>query len=590
MPRLAIVLGVVALALAFATEAGAQRTQLLPSVFYQQDVQFTPHGPVAIHVVQGPRPTGLYRLRPALSNESVTGLERVTSIEKRMSAQASAVVGINGDYYSFRDGRPSGILMRDRVLVSAPEPGRSSAGITLDGLLDVRKTKLSSSWQGVGPRRPVAAFNEAPGPNDVALFTSDWGSATPPIPGALAVVLSPFPAASPGVDLVAPVADALRADSVGIAPGTAVLVARGNAATRLESEAPLGAALTIRLYLQSGWDAVLDAIGGGPALVRDGRPVFDANEAFTRSQLVPRHPRTAVGQTADGRVLLVAVDGRQVGYSVGMTNFEMAQTMMRLGADRAMALDGGGSTTLAFDGAVLNKPSEGRERPVSTALMLLYSGIYARLPSTAVVSPNGDGVDEKQKLSYKLVRPSEVTVTLTAPDGSVAFQDAGARQPGTYEVAFPPAQVSPPGVPPTPPPEPLPIPEGRWSLTVSATDDQGSASTSTREFWVNTTLGFLRVVPKSVRLRPPGAEVRIQWAQAHPARVTVRVETMQGVVLKRVAQRVFARGPHVLVWNGRRRDGKLAYGGRYRILVSARNAFDSVSLEQTIVVRRVRPK
>ncbi len=150
-------------------------------------------------------------------------------------------------------------------------------------------------------------------------------------------------------------------------------------------------------------------------LVRDGAPVFRANEGFTTAQLVPRHPRSAVGQTADGRVLLVAVDGRRPGYSVGMTNFELAQAMVRLGAVRAMALDGGGSTTLAFDGSVYNRPSDGRERPISSALMLSYSGVYAPPPAEQVQSPNGDGVAEEQTLRYKVVRPSTVTVTLTGP-------------------------------------------------------------------------------------------------------------------------------------------------------------------------------
>ena len=67
---------------------------------YQEDVQFTPHGPVAIRVVTGPRPTGLYRLEPALSNETVTGRETLTSMERRLSSQGTAV-GINADYFTF---------------------------------------------------------------------------------------------------------------------------------------------------------------------------------------------------------------------------------------------------------------------------------------------------------------------------------------------------------------------------------------------------------------------------------------------------------------------------------------------------------
>ncbi len=590
MLRLALVPAFAAVALAFATTAPAQGTQLLPGVTYEQDVQFTPHGPVAIHVVRSPRPSGLYRLRPVLSNESVTRLETVTAIQRRMSTQATAV-GINGDYYSFKDGRPSGILLRDGVLVSAPEGKRSSAGISLDGTLDVQRVKLFATWRGTGQRRPVNAYNEAPGANGIALFTSDWGPATPRIPGAVNVILSPFPAATPNADLIAPVADAFQAESVPIAPGTAVLVARGTAAAKLTAEAALGATVTIRLILQPGWETVGDAIGGGPVLVRDRAPVFRANEAFTTSQLAPRHPRTAVGQTADGRILLIAVDGRQSGYSVGMTNFEMAQTMMRFGAVRAMALDGGGSTTLAFDGVVLNRPSEGRERPISTALMLLYSGVYAPPPTASVLSPNGDGVGEEERLAYKVVRPSNVTVTLTAPDGSVAFQETALREPGRYEVPFPPLPPEPPpsepGVPPAPLSAPLPAAEGRWTLAVSATDDQSLASTMTRRFWVNSTLGFLKVAPRTLFLRPDGGTVRIQWNQARPARVTVRVETMHGILLQTVAQRAFAAGQSVVLWNGRRRDGRLAYGGRYRVLVLARNELGSVSLEQALTVRRV---
>ncbi len=79
---------------------------------------------------------------------------------------------------------------------------------------------------------------------------------------------------------------------------------------------------------------------------------------------------------------------------------------------------------------MLNSPSDGRERAVSTALMLQYYGVYAPPPLEAVVSPNGDGVAETQKLSYKVVRPSTVTATLTAPDGTVAWQEAGEREPG----------------------------------------------------------------------------------------------------------------------------------------------------------------
>ena len=201
---------------------------------------------------------------------------------------------------------------------------------------------------------------------------------------------------------------------------------------------------------------VSDAIGGGPVLVRDGAPVYRSNEGFTTSQLAPRGPRTAVGQRADGGIILLTTDGRQPGYSVGMTNFELAQALVRFGAVRGMALDSGGSSTLAFEGTVLNSPSDGKERAVSTALMLEYYGVYAPPPLVEVVSPNGDGVAETQKLSYKLVRPSTVTTTLTAPDGTIAWQESVSVSRASTTSCFrrhrrlPPGEGSPFHRPPSP--------------------------------------------------------------------------------------------------------------------------------------------
>jgi exopolysaccharide biosynthesis protein len=569
----------------WASPAAAQPTQLFPGATYESSVQFTSHGPVSIHVVRGPKPVGLYRLKPVLSNESVVLRETVSEMERRLSAQATSV-GVNGDYFSPSDGRPSGILLRDGVLATPPNSSRSSAGVTLDGLLDVRKVGFRGTWRGTGQRRALNFLNKAPGTNGISLFTSDWGRSTPRISGASAVVLGSFPPATPNTDIAVPVTATSQAASVRIEPGTAVLVARGNAAVKLQSEAQPGAVVTLRLILQPDWSVVSDAIGGGPVLVRDGAPVYRSNEAFTTSQLAPRGPRTAVGQRADGSVLFVTTDGRQPGYSVGMTNFELAQTLVRYGAVRGMGLDGGGSSTLAFEGAVLNSPSDGKERPVSTALMLQYYGVYAPPPLEAVVSPNGDGIAEEQRLSFKVVRPSTVTVTLTGPNGTIAAQESGAREAGTYDVAFPPAPPPPPeGQSPAPPAAPA---EGRWTLGVTATDDQGLASATTRRFAVNSTIGFLRVAPARVVVRPTGGSASIRWTQTRAARVKVTVETPEGVVVRTVANGSLAPGEQVATWDGLGSSRKPVAGGAYVVRVSAANELGAVSLAQQVTVRRAK--
>ena len=563
------------LALAFAAPAAAQTTTLMPGVTYERGVQFTPHGPVTFHVVRGPRPTGLYALRPVLSNETIQGTERLTSMQKRLSSTAT-MVGVNGDFYA-ASGRPSGVLMRNGVVESPPFGDRSSVGIAPEGSLDVRRVQFFGTWQGLGQRRALNDMNQAPGANSISLFTPSYGATTPTNTGTVEMVLAPFPAAVPNTDLFGTVVDFRGAGGTPIPRDGAVLVARGTAAQRLSEEAPIGTNMALRIILRPEWTGVTDAVGGGPVLVRDGGPVFRSQEAFTSSQLSPRFPRTAVGQLRDGRIIMVVVDGRRPGYSVGMTNFELAQTLVRLGAVTGSAFDGGGSTTLAFDGKLLNRPSDpGGERPTSTALQLMYYGVYSPAPD-AVISPNGDGYAEKQRdLSYKVVRPSNVTATLNGPDGPV-FTETVTREPGTYPVAFPPSPTDP--TVEQPPPA-----EGRWRLDVSATDDTGQTSTTSQRFTVNNTLGFAKLSRRSLVVRVRGKQtISAGVTLTRGARVLATVETKSGVRVASIALRRLPAGRFRATWKGTTLGGRsFAYGGLYVIRFRATNELGVVELTSPV--------
>ncbi|TVQ94715.1 MAG: hypothetical protein EA397_01015 [Deltaproteobacteria bacterium] len=105
-------------------------------------------------------------------------------------------------------------------------------------------------------------------------------------------------------------------------------------------------------------------VPGDPVLLRGGEVVHEP----CYSHMCSRHPRTAVGLTDAGEVLLVTVDGRTAGAS-GMTRIELAELMRDLGATRALNFDGGGSTTLWVRGrGVVNVPSDGSERLVASHL------------------------------------------------------------------------------------------------------------------------------------------------------------------------------------------------------------------------------
>ena len=99
--------------------AAAQTTELMPGVSYTRDVRTLGGERTVFHVVVGPKPGALYDLQPVLSNGTITGRETVTSMQRRLSGRAT-VVGVNGDYYNVDGGYPSGIFMRDGVLLGRP--------------------------------------------------------------------------------------------------------------------------------------------------------------------------------------------------------------------------------------------------------------------------------------------------------------------------------------------------------------------------------------------------------------------------------------------------------------------------------------
>ena len=109
-------------------------------------------------------------------------------------------------------------------------------------------------------------------------------------------------------------------------------------------------------------------VGGGPLLVEKGVVNVRSREESMASDIAyGRAPRTGVGVKADGTVLLMVVDGRSQ-YSAGMSLKEFATYLKRFGAVSAVNLDGGGSSEMVLDGRIMNRPSDGSERPVSIGL------------------------------------------------------------------------------------------------------------------------------------------------------------------------------------------------------------------------------
>jgi flagellar hook assembly protein FlgD len=533
-----------------ATQIVAQ-SLLMPGVSYQREVEFTPHGPVVLDVVTAPRPDGsLYTLAPVLSNNAIVATEKLTDMQKAGSATSTAV-GVNGDYFAPNPGKPTGILMRGGVVESAPTAQRSSLGISADGTLTVARVAFDGTWRGNGQRRQLD-LNAAPVRGHTTLYTSTWGPATPAETGVAVVVIPSLPPLTPNRIAAGVASQIANAGPVTIPPGGAVLVSRGNQAPHLTTEAPIGTTIEIRPTLTPNWSGMASAIGGGPLLVAAGKPVFRAREAFGDPVLNRRSARSAVGQLGDGRILLVAVEGGGYAYSVGMTNYELAVALARLGAQTAIGLGSGPTTTMAFDGTTLTR---GAEQQISDGLMLSYNGVYAAPLASTTLSPNDDGVDDVQTFSYKLVRPSRVTASVVGPDRTPRVLAQADEQPGVHTLQW----------------DGSGAPEGTWRFSVTGVDDLGRSTVAERPFALNQTLASLSVTPKVGGLAAA-------FELAHQANVTVTVERANGIVVATLLSKKLDAGAQSVSWNG-------AAAAGYRVRVVAANSIGKATLLAPVTSR-----
>ncbi|UCH35267.1 MAG: phosphodiester glycosidase family protein [Armatimonadota bacterium] len=333
-------------------------------------------GPVGIHVIELDPSEEYISLACAIAG-TVPGRLKVSELAVlASSASRYAVAAVNGDYFVMggrTDGALFGLNVRDGHLVSAGG-GRSALVLLDDGRARVASLRLDAWMQtSTGARVPISAMNQPRGRNDVVLYTPLFGTSTKTSASGREIVLRGVeePLELGKVYETTVTASTYATGDLALWPEHVALSASGSTAGRLE-QIRVGDKVKLCVNLAPDLEGkVVEAVGGGPVLVRDGRISIEREqENFTASHSDRRHPRTAAGIRPDGKVVLVAVDGRQA-RSVGMTLWELAQLMLDLGCRDAVNLDGGGSTTMWVRGEVVNSPSGGRQRPVGNALLVM---------------------------------------------------------------------------------------------------------------------------------------------------------------------------------------------------------------------------
>jgi len=311
---------------------------------------------------------------------------------KDHGARRRAIAAINGDFFYIRENiRIAGLQIRDGCLLQGPQ-GRSAFAITEDGQPLIAVFRLEAGLlTPAGEALPIAGFNRRPEAGELSFFNYYSQTLYDSVRAEIGFQLQTLGEKSAINDTITTRVMQVRrrAWPLHLEQGQWVV-----AAVEHPHAGDIAPGDTVRLYLhllpaagrRSFIGHLQEAIGGGPRILRDGSVSIEfAQERLSRSFAEDRHPRTAIGHSRDGRVLfLLTVDGRQPGYSVGMSLAELADFMRtrlakfarsRKNAYQALNLDGGGSSTMVVRQQVVNSPSDQTgERPVANALLVVASG------------------------------------------------------------------------------------------------------------------------------------------------------------------------------------------------------------------------
>jgi large repetitive protein len=326
--------------------------------------------PWSIHVVKIDRSHPELRLCTTLGGGKVLGMGTVSEQLKALpSDSGKPLAAINGDFYEKAreyPGRPRDLQIRNGEVITHPA-GHTCFWIDSKGAPQM--TNIFSRFHVVWPGGKLTPFgmNVERTSDAAVLYTAVLGTNTHTL-GGVEYTLERSPNCDwlplrIGQTYMARVREVATSGNAALTPQTAVLSIGPGLASKVPS-LKLGDTVELILETFPALSGVETAMGGGPALIQNGRVMS------WKGWIHIPHPRTALGWNKR-YIFLIEVDGRQLDVSLGMTLPQLAKYMRKLGCEQAMNLDGGGSATLWAFGAVRNSPSEGQERPAPNALVLV---------------------------------------------------------------------------------------------------------------------------------------------------------------------------------------------------------------------------
>ena len=312
------------------------------------------------------------RLRLVHAMDEAVGLETVSS----MAARYGALAAVNSGYFrttgTYR-GDSVGVEVLDGKILSESNNARAALGLIEKGgsqQLIFGHVKVEGQViAGAQTSHPINGLNRPRADNELIIFTPEFHRTTLTEPTGLELIVR-------GGQIIE-MRDLQGSSSI---PADGFVISASGTA-REWALRHLRRGLRVRLKLNLSpvevdqtdlWKQATSIIGGGPQLIRNGRvEITNAAEKILPSFVSDGHPRTAIAKLKSGQILLLTVDGRQPGESIGMSLNMLADLLIEFGALEAINLDGGGSTTMVIRNKLVNKPSDATgERPVSDAILV----------------------------------------------------------------------------------------------------------------------------------------------------------------------------------------------------------------------------
>ncbi|MEO0537799.1 MAG: phosphodiester glycosidase family protein [Cyanobacteria bacterium P01_A01_bin.123] len=266
-----------------------------------------------------------------------------------LANQWQAAIAINGGFFNRNNRHPLGAIRHDNQWISGPILGRGAiawndAGDLYFGRLALQQSLTTSN----GQQFPINAVNSGYVQAGIGLYTPTWGATyTPILDNETVVVVA-------NDQVVKHQAGGTAGHLAITIPQDGYLLATRAYSTAVNALPPGTQIERTTATVPDAFEAYPEIMGGGPLLVANRTIVLSAQtEQFSQAFATQSAPRSAVGKTADGQLMIVTVHHRPGGS--GPSLHQLADIMVQLGCTDALNLDGGSSSSLYFAGTLLNR-------------------------------------------------------------------------------------------------------------------------------------------------------------------------------------------------------------------------------------------